>query len=328
MGVSAPVPAPAQASPTLASSGTPYRPERLVDLVGHGPIRRALWTLCAAARAKRAALPGILLSGPPGLGKTSMALALSKELSVPFMRLQSDGVTAESLRTLLTEKMAPGTILFLDEIHRLSAHASEAMYGAMEDGRITIDGQPTEVPPFTTVGATTLPGRMPPPLRRRFRHHFTLTFLEPEDLAKVAWNAAAACGVALDTPACLEVARRSKGTPRQAVHVLGWLGDAAGVEGRSAAAGATLTMEDVDRLCLDIGVGPDGLDELDRRYLQALRDQYGGGPVGLKALAATLNEDQATLACEVEPWLLHARIVSLGPRGRTLSGGDMGNTED
>ncbi|MBM3466126.1 MAG: hypothetical protein FJX76_28905, partial [Armatimonadetes bacterium] len=189
----------------------------------------------------------------------------------------------------------------------------------MEDGMAVIDGTRVHLPPFTVLGATTHVGRVPAPLRRRFRHHFRLDLLGVDDLAVAAWRAAQALGVRISEAGCVEVARRSKGTPRRAVQLVEWMADwaAAGAGGRAG----ELDEQDADAALLRLAIGREGFDEADRRYLDVLAGHFEGGPAGLRAMAAALGEEPDTVERDVEPWLVARGYVRLTPRGRTLGPG-------
>lgn len=302
--------------PTSASIR--YRPTRLSDVRGHGRVKDNLQTLILAARERKAVLPHLLFSGPPGLGKTTLALALASEMAGPLVHLACDGLPVSALRDIFVTGLEPGSVLFLDEVHRLQGPVVELLYGPLEDGRATVKGETVIVPPFTAVAATTHVGRIPAPLRRRFRHHFLLDFLTVDDLATAAWYAAAACRIRISREGCVEIARRSKGTPRRAVQLVEWITDCAVAAGRSL---AEIGPAEVDQALLQIEVGREGFDAGDRRYFDALATQFRGGPVGLRAMSSVLGEEPDTLEREVEPWLLRAGYLVLTPKGRCIGPG-------
>lgn len=299
-------------------ASTRYRPERLSEVRGHDSIKKVVTILVDSARVRRGVLPHMLFSGPPGLGKTTIALALSHEMNAELIHVQGDGLPVASLRQLLQE-IPTGALLFIDEIHRLQGPACELLYGPLEDAHVIIKGEVISLPPFTAVAATTNMGRMPAPLRKRFRHVFRLDFLGIDELAVAAWYAAAACRVRISKKGCVELAKRSKGTPRRAVQLVEWVADCALASGIGAV--AELTVKEVDDALLHLGIGREGFDETDRRYLNALAAQFQGGPVGIKALSSVLGDEPETLEREVEPWLVRMGYVILTPRGRCVGPG-------
>jgi Holliday junction DNA helicase RuvB len=258
------------------------------------------------------------LTGPPGVGKTSVAHALAGEMGVALVRLQGDGLGLDALCEALGG-LAPGGILLLDELHALGRHAAEVLYSAMEDRVLLARGEARALPPWTCLATTTRAGAVPAPLRARYAHVLALGLLSPAELAPVVRRAAAASGVALDAAAVAEVARRCRGTPREAVRLVAWLADAARVHG--SAPGAVVTRAAVDAALRAIGVDEHGLDGPSRAYLRVLAERLGGGPAGLRALAAALGVEERTVADVIEPYLLAAGWVRLSPRGRVLGRG-------
>lgn len=298
------------------------RPTRLAEVIGHARAKRTLRVLLRAAQRKHKPLPPLLFTGPPGLGKTTMASVLAAEMDAPLWQAHAEGLTLDAIRKQL-QTLAPGTVLFIDEIHSLPAKTAEIYYGVMEDGCFTLDGQQIQVPPCTVIGATTHSGSLPEPLRRRFAHIFPLDFLEPRDLATIAWYAAWRLGTAIEAGACWQIALRAKGAPRRAVQLVEWLADCAQAQelpGTLHAAAAAARPQLVEALALQAlrlrGIDQNGLDELDRRYLAVLAQQFSNGPAGVRALSAALGEPEVTLIREVEPWLIREGWIALTPGGR------------
>jgi Holliday junction DNA helicase RuvB len=298
------------------------RPKSLGEFVGQQSARENLRVFIDAARHRGDALDHVLLSGPPGLGKTTLAQILAREMGVGF-RATSGPVIAKAgdLAALLTN-LEPNDVLFIDEIHRLAPHVEEILYPAMEDRALDImigEGPSArsvriDLPPFTLVGATTRAGLVTQPLRDRFGIPVRLVFYTEAELLGVVTRAAALLGLAITDDGAREVARRARGTPRIAGRLLRRVRDFAA--GRAAPVDAAfadqaLTRLEVDRL---------GLDAQDRRYLWMIADLYRGGPVGIETLAAGLSEARDTLEDVVEPYLLQIGLVARTARGRVLNG--------
>ena len=298
------------------------RPETLDEFVGQERLRRNLKVFIDAARARGEALDHVLFVGPPGLGKTTLAQIVARELGVGFRATSGPVILrAGDLAALLTN-LQPRDVLFIDEIHRLNPAVEEILYPALEDCQLDLmigEGPAArsvriDLPPFTLVGATTRAGLLTTPLRERFGIPLRLEFYEPEELARIVARAAGLLGIPASEAGALEIARRARGTPRIAGRLLRRVHDFAAVAGRGeidgVAADAALVQLEVDRL---------GLDAMDRRYMRCLADAYGGGPAGAEALAATLAEQRDVLEEVVEPYLIREALVLRTPRGRMLS---------
>ena len=298
------------------------RPKSLDDFVGQRQARENLRIFIAAARNRQEPLDHVLFFGPPGLGKTTLAQIIAKEMGVGF-RATSGPVIAKSgdLAALLTN-LDDGDVLFIDEIHRLNPAVEEILYPAMEDRALDImigEGPSArsvriDLPRFTLVGATTRQGLLTTPLRDRFGIPVRLHFYDVEELVQVVTRAARLLGLGIAPDGATEVARRSRGTPRIAGRLLRRVRDFADVAGAAEVdariADAALTRLEVDAL---------GLDAMDRRYLHMIADIYKGGPVGVETLAAGLSEPRDTIEEVIEPYLIQLGLVARTARGRCLN---------
>ncbi|TAN55616.1 MAG: Holliday junction branch migration DNA helicase RuvB [Rhodospirillales bacterium] len=299
------------------------RPQRLTDFIGQAQACANLKVFIEAARGRAEALDHVLLFGPPGLGKTTLAQIVSRELGVGF-RATSGPVIAKAgdLAALLTN-LEPRDVLFIDEIHRLNPAIEEVLYPAMEDFQLDLiigEGPAArsvriDLPPFTLVGATTRSGLLTTPLRERFGIPLRLMFYTPEELERIVKRGAGVLGFALSGDGASEIARRARGTPRVAGRLLRRVRDFAHVAGLALvdakAADAALNRLEVDAM---------GLDAMDRRYMRLIAESYGGGPVGVETLAAALSEQRDTLEEVIEPFLLQQGLIARTPRGRMLTG--------
>jgi Holliday junction DNA helicase RuvB len=300
------------------------RPQSLSDFTGQRSLRENLKVFIEAARARGEALDHTLFYGPPGLGKTTLSQIVSRELGVGF-RATSGPILqrAGDLAAILTN-LQPRDVLFIDEIHRLQPAIEETLYPAMEDFTLDLiigEGPSArtvriDLPPFTLIGATTRAGLLTQPLRDRFGIPLRLQFYEVEELLAIVRRGAAKLGFQLAEDGALEIAKRSRGTPRVAGRLLRRVRDFAAVAGVPADRGladAALERLEVDHL---------GLDAQDRRYLRRIAEHHGGGPVGVETLAAALAESRDTLEEVIEPFLIQEGLVLRTPRGRVL--GDPG----
>ncbi|MEM6761488.1 MAG: Holliday junction branch migration DNA helicase RuvB [Pseudomonadota bacterium] len=298
------------------------RPERLADFVGQPAARANLDVFVRAASSRNEALDHVLLVGPPGLGKTTLAHIVAKELGVNF-RTTSGPVIAKAgdLAALLTN-LEERDVLFIDEIHRLSPSVEEILYPAMEDFQLDLiigEGPAArsvkiDLARFTLVAATTRLGLLTTPLRDRFGIPLRLEFYAVEDLKKIVARAARLMGIETTGDGAEEIARRARGTPRIAGRLLRRVRDFAIVGGDAA-----ITRAVADAALLRLDVDGAGLDTLDRRYLTLIADSYGGGPVGIETLAAALSEPRDALEDIVEPYLLQQGYLQRTPRGRLLT---------
>ena len=297
------------------------RPQSFDDYVGQDELKANLRVYVEAARRRGEALDHTLLFGPPGLGKTTLAQILSKELGVGF-RATSGPVIAKAgdLVAILTN-LEPNDVLFIDEIHRLPAAVEEVLYPAMEDYAVDIvigEGPAArsvrlDLSPFTLVGATTRAGLLATPLRDRFGIPLRLEFYTPETLSTIVMAAARKLSAPITEEGAIEIAKRARGTPRIALRLLRRVRDSAEADGtnidRAAAASALARLQ----------IDDDGLDALDRRYLDALVKTYAGGPVGADTLAAALSEARDAVEDVIEPYLMQKGYVARTPRGRVAA---------
>jgi Holliday junction DNA helicase RuvB len=298
------------------------RPKTLADYVGQGPVKAQMEIFISAARQRGDALDHVLIFGPPGLGKTTLAHVVAHELGAGFK--QTSGPVLErpgDLAALLTN-LQPNEILFVDEIHRLSPVVEEILYPAMEDFQLDImigEGPGArsikiDLPPFTLVGATTRAGLLTSPLRDRFGIVQRLEFYTEDELRRIVVRSAGILGVAVDAEGATRIAQRSRGTPRIANRLLRRVRDYAQVrsDGRitDSVAQAALDLLDVD---------PQGFDPMDRRLMLTIIEKFGGGPVGVDSLSAALGEERGTIEDVVEPFLIQQGFVMRTARGRVAT---------
>jgi len=298
------------------------RPSGFDEFVGQEAARANLQVFIEAAKKRKSALDHVLFVGPPGLGKTTLAQIVARELGVGF-RATSGPVIAKAgdLAALLTN-LEERDVLFIDEIHRLNPAVEEILYPAMEDFQLDLiigEGPAArsvkiDLSKFTLVAATTRAGLLTTPLRDRFGIPVRLNFYTPEELVKIVARGARLLGVSMSAEGAMEVARRSRGTPRIAGRLLRRVTDFALVEGAGE-----VTAEIADKALLRLDVDQRGLDMLDRRYLDIIAEHYGGGPVGIETMAAALSEPRDAIEDIVEPYLLQQGFIQRTPRGRMLT---------
>jgi Holliday junction DNA helicase RuvB len=295
------------------------RPKALAEFIGQHKVRQQLELVLHGARGRGATPDHILLAGPPGLGKTTLAMIIANELGVPLRITSGPAIQHAGDLAAILSSLTEGEVLFLDEIHRMSRPAEEMLYMAMEDYRVDVivgkgpgaTAIPLELPPFTLVGATTRSGLLPAPLRDRFGFTAHMEFYEPADLEQVVHRSAELLALDVDAEAAAEIASRSRGTPRIANRLLRRVRDFAEVKGDGRgtveAARAALAVYEVDER---------GLDRLDRAVLGALLNLFQGGPVGLSTLAVAIGEETDTVEEVAEPFLVRQGLLARTPRGR------------
>lgn len=299
------------------------RPRTLADYgrAGQRAIVENLEIAIEAARRRREPLEHVLLYGPPGLGKTTLAHVIAYEMQATIVTTSGPALERQSDLMGILTNLETGSVLFVDEIHRLPRSVEEFMYSAMEDFSVDFvlekgtHARTIKFPlkQFTLVGATTRSGMLTAPLRDRFGFHYHLDFYSPEDLATVVMRSAGILETAVEPAAAIEIAQRSRGTPRIANRLLRRVRDYAQVKSDGG-----IDLAVAQEALLREGIDERGLNDMDRQYLQTIRDFYDGGPVGIDALAATLNEEKDTLVDVIEPYLLKLGFVMRTPGGRKL----------
>jgi Holliday junction DNA helicase RuvB len=298
------------------------RPKRLADFIGQERVKSQLGLVLEASRRRGGAADHVLLSGPPGLGKTTLAGIIAAELGVPLRITSGPAIQHAGDLAAILSSLQPGEVLFIDEIHRTARAAQEMLYVAMEDFRVDVvvgkgpgaTAIPLEVSPFTLVGATTRAGLLPGPLRDRFGFTAHVDFYDADDLAIIVERSAGLLGVQLEPAGAREIAGRCRGTPRIANRLLRRVRDWAQVHGdgvvNKASAEAALALYEVDDI---------GLDRIDRAVLEVLIQRFGGGPVGLSTLAVAIGEEPETVETVAEPYLVRQGFIMRTPRGRVAS---------
>jgi Holliday junction DNA helicase RuvB len=298
------------------------RPRRLNDFINQEQVTAQLEVFIAAAKGRGEALDHVLLAGPPGLGKTSLAHIIAAELGSPIVQTAGPAIERKADIASFLTALEPGSVFFIDEIHRLNRAIEETLYPAMEDHRLPVvlgqgAGARTvtlDLPPFTLVGATTRTGLLTTPLRDRFGVCHRLEHYEPDDLARIVRRSAGIVGVEIEPDGEAAIAERSRGTPRVANRLLKRVRDFAEVRGAGVITGE-VAAEALSLLEVDAA----GLDRHDRTILETIAAKFSGGPVGLSTLAAAVDEEQDTIEDVYEPYLLQQGLIKRTPRGRVIT---------
>jgi Holliday junction DNA helicase RuvB len=298
------------------------RPNDFTEYIGQKRVVENIDLMVKSALKRNAAMDHVLLSGPPGLGKTSLAMIIAGAIGSELHVVSGPAIEKKGDLAAVLTNIAPQDILFIDEIHRMNISVEEILYSAMEDFRLDIlIGQGAsartmqiDLVPFTLIGATTRSGLLSNPLRDRFMAHLHFDYYAANDLSKILENNSRKLNVELNDKAKLEIAKRSRGTPRIANRILRRVRDFALVQDHSV-----VELEDVNKALELLDIDELGLDSMDRKILTVIHDYYSGGPVGIDALSATLGEDKQTIEEVYEPYLLKEGLLLRTPRGRSLS---------
>ena len=306
----------------MASS---IRPKTLGDFIGHDALKQNLSVFVSAARNRGEAMDHVLLYGPPGLGKTTLAHIIANELGTNFRATAAPMLTKQGDLAAILTALEPMDVLFIDEIHRLPTAIEEVLYSAMEDFKLDImlgEGPSAksvriDLPPFTLVGATTRTGLLSNPLRERFGIDLRLSFYSPNDLAKIIMRSANILGTPIDEDGAIMLARSARGTPRIANRLLKRARDFA-----AALNAKTITADTIKTTLFQLHIDASGLDSVDRDYMMTIINHYAGGPVGIDNLAAALSEPADTIEDVIEPYLMQLGFIQRTPRGRIVT--DMG----
>lgn len=298
------------------------RPRSLADFVGHDGLKQNLSVFISGARSRGEAMDHVLLYGPPGLGKTTLAHIVANELGTNFRATAAPMLTKQGDLAAILTALEPMDVLFIDEIHRLPTAIEEVLYSAMEDFKLDImlgEGPSAksvriDLPPFTLVGATTRTGLLSNPLRDRFGIDLRLSFYSPEDLAKIIQRSANILGTPIDSDGALMLAKSARGTPRIANRLLKRARDFASALGKNQ-----ITADIIKTTLFQLHIDHCGLDEIDREYMNMIIKFYAGGPVGIETLAAALSEPSDTIEDVIEPYLMQLGFVQRTPRGRVIT---------
>jgi holliday junction DNA helicase RuvB len=312
----------APTSPQEEAFERALRPKALEEYIGQEKTRGQLEIFIEAARKRREALDHVLLFGPPGLGKTTLAHIIAREMSVNLRHTSGPVLERPGDLAAILTNLEPRDVLFIDEIHRLSPVVEEILYPALEDFQIDImigEGPAArslklDLPPFTLIGATTRAGMLTNPLRDRFGIVARLEFYTPEELTRIVQRSARLLEVKVDAAGAQEIARRSRGTPRISNRLLRRVRDYAEVR-----AGGEITQQVADDGLRMLDVDPAGLDVMDRKLLRAVIDKFGGGPVGVDNVAAAISEERDTIEDVIEPYLIQQGYLQRTPRGRVAT---------
>ena len=301
------------------------RPKNLSDFIGHESLKQNLSVFIAGAKSRGEAMDHVLLYGPPGLGKTTLAHIVANELGTNFRATSAPMLTKQGDLAAILTALEPMDVLFIDEIHRLPTAIEEVLYSAMEDFKLDImlgEGPSAksvriDLPPFTLVGATTRTGLLSNPLRERFGIDLRLSFYPAEDLAKIIKRSANILGTSIDDTGALMLAKSARGTPRIANRLLKRARDFA-----VAVHSDTITADVIKTTLFQLHIDQSGLDAIDRDYMMTIINHYAGGPVGIDNLAAALSEPADTIEDVIEPYLMQLGFIQRTPRGRIVT--DMG----
>ena len=304
---------------------TSIRPKTLADFIGHESLKQNLSVFIAGAKSRAEAMDHVLLYGPPGLGKTTLAHIVANELGTNFRATSAPMLTKQGDLAAILTALEPMDVLFIDEIHRLPTAIEEVLYSAMEDFKLDImlgEGPSAksvriDLPPFTLVGATTRTGLLSNPLRERFGIDLRLSFYSPSDLAKIIMRSANILGTPIDDAGALMLAKSARGTPRIANRLLKRARDFA-----SAVHADIITADIIKTTLFQLHIDESGLDAIDRDYMMTIINHYAGGPVGIDNLAAALSEPADTIEDVIEPYLMQLGFIQRTPRGRIVT--DMG----
>lgn len=298
------------------------RPKRLADFIAQDALKQNLSVFISGARGRGEAMDHVLLYGPPGLGKTTLAHIVANELGTNFRATAAPMLTKQGDLAAILTSLEPMDVLFIDEIHRLPTSIEEVLYSAMEDFKLDImlgEGPSAksvriDLPPFTLVGATTRTGLLSNPLRDRFGIDLRLTFYEPKDLAQIISRSANILGIPIEEDGALELAISARGTPRIANRLLKRARDFAAATGAK-----TITGDTIKTTLFQLKIDGRGLDNIDREYMNAIVKNFAGGPVGIENLSAILSEPVDTIEDVIEPYLMQQGFIQRTPRGRIVT---------